>query len=416
MSYTTCPCPNRPICPRTPCHRFEYGENCLSKEKDILISQLKAHIFELELREKDFNILKERYCSLENEVAALNQSKLNLECEKKMREDKYNTSINGLIGENETLQLKFNEKLNCNKNLYSENNCLGKEIEMKEAQICEMKLKLNDLVNSVNVNEAERINLNKTMNGLNEITCANKVKIIQLREDNETLKSIVQEQERNLGLGESHKISLANDLDVKNCQIQNLNNEIQKKICEENKLQNDVGRVTCSNLEFKEDLKNCEIQLNNLKCENNNLKNNLCKETAIVDTTHQKNVQLSSILKDREQKMTMLTHDLEAIKILQGQAGDKNCCLKNENAKLRKHILVLGDLNRNLINEIENVICEDQKMKNVLNRKDRICSVLSSNRCRIDKSLNCLGEYIKEERRCNSPSYLRNCCHGLHDC
>ena len=110
MSYTTCPCPNRPICPRSPCHRFEYGENCLSKEKDILISQLKAHIFELELREKDFNILKERYCNLENEVAALNQSKLNLECEKKMREDKYNTSINGLIGENETLQLKFNEK------------------------------------------------------------------------------------------------------------------------------------------------------------------------------------------------------------------------------------------------------------------------------------------------------------------
>ena len=54
---------------------------------------------------------------------------------------------------------------------------------MKEAQICEMKLKLNDLVNSVNVNEAERINLNKTMNGLNEITCANKVKIMQLRGD-----------------------------------------------------------------------------------------------------------------------------------------------------------------------------------------------------------------------------------------
>ena len=416
MSYTSCHCQHRATSPRSPCSRREYGENCLSKEKDILISQLKAHIFELELREKDFNILKERYCSLENEVAALNECKLNLECENKMREEKYNTNINGLIGENETLQMKYNEKLSCNKNLYSENNCLGKEIEMKEAQICDMKMKLNNLANSINVNDGERNNLQRLLNGLNEIKCANKVKIMQLREDNETLKSIVQEQEANLGLGEKHKISLCNDLDVKNCQIQNLNNEIQKKISEENKLQNDLGRITCANLEFKEDVKNCEIQLNSLKCENNNLKNNLCKESAIADATHQKNLQLNSIFNDREQKVTMLTHDLEAIKILQGQAGDKNCALKDENAKLRKHILVLSDLNQNLINEIENVICEDQKMKNVLNRKDRISSVLTSNRCRIDKSLNCLDDYINGGKRCNSPSYLRHCCHGLHDC
>ena len=81
MCYNSYPC--RSTSPRSCCNRCEYGENCLSKEKDILISQLKAHIFELELREKDFNILKERYRNLENEVACLNESKLNLECEKK---------------------------------------------------------------------------------------------------------------------------------------------------------------------------------------------------------------------------------------------------------------------------------------------------------------------------------------------
>ena len=71
---------------------------------------------------------------------------------------KKNESINGLVGENETLQMKYNEKLSCNKNLYSENNCLGKEIELKEAQICEMNTKLNNLMTSINVNEAETIN------------------------------------------------------------------------------------------------------------------------------------------------------------------------------------------------------------------------------------------------------------------
>ena len=416
MSYNLYQCQNRATSPRSCCNRREYGENCLSKEKDILISQLKAHIFELELREKDYNILKERYCNLEKEVAALNDAKLNLECEKKMRDEKYNNNINGLIGENETLQMKYNEKLCCNKNLYSENNCLGKEIELKEAQICEMNAKLNNLMNNININEAERNNLQKVVNGLTDIKCQNKIKLSQLKEDNETLKSVVNDQEQALDLGNKEKISLSNDLDVKTCQINNLTNEIQKKICEENKLQNELNRITCANLEFKEDIKNCDIQLNNLKCENNSLKNNLCKEKAISDTTHQKNVQLTSILHDRDEKAMMLSQDLEAIKILQSQANGRNCILKDENAKLRKHTIVLNDLNQNLINEIENVICEDQKMRNVLNRKDRINSVLSNNRCRIDKSLNNLDEYINGEKRCNSPGCFKHCCHGFYEC
>ena len=39
--------------PHSPCNRICYDECRMDKEKDMLISQLKAHIFELELREKD---------------------------------------------------------------------------------------------------------------------------------------------------------------------------------------------------------------------------------------------------------------------------------------------------------------------------------------------------------------------------
>ena len=416
MCYTSYQCRNICTSPRSPCSRREYGENCISKEKDILISQLKAQIFELELREKDFNILKERYCNLEHEVAALNECKLQLECEKKMKDEQFNKSINNLVGENECLQNKLEEKLCTNKNLYSENNCIGKEIECKEAQICELNLKLNNLMNSLRVNENERNNLNKILNGLNDIKCQNNVKLSQLIEDNKTLKCICQEQKCTLEVGERDRISLSNDLDVKNCQIENLNNGLKKKICEENKLESELSKINCINLEFKEDAKNCEAQLSELKSDNNNLKNNLCSEKVLCDSTNQKNLQLSEILKDREEKLTMLNHDLEAIKILQNNARDRNCVLKDENAKLRKHILVLSDLNQTLINEIENVICEDQKMRNVLNRKDRINSVLASNRCRIDNSLNNLDDYINGEKRCNSPNCHTHCYHPIYEC
>ena len=42
-------------------NRVEYDKNLESKEKDVIISQLKAKIFELELHEKDYDKLNERY-------------------------------------------------------------------------------------------------------------------------------------------------------------------------------------------------------------------------------------------------------------------------------------------------------------------------------------------------------------------
>ena len=54
----------------------------------------------------------------------------------------------------------------------------------------------------------------------------------------------------------------------------------------------------------------------------------------------------------------------------------------------------LTELNQNLINEIDNVIEEDEKMISILNRKDRISSLLMSNRSTIDHSLNNLDEGI----------------------
>ena len=133
--------------PGSPCSRGCYNINCENKEKDMLISQLKAHIFELELREKDYNILNEKYNQLLCDVAQLNDCKLQLECEKKLREEKFNKCLCQLQGENENLQQSFNEKLTSNKTIFSENNCLGKEIELKDAEICELKIKLNNLNN-----------------------------------------------------------------------------------------------------------------------------------------------------------------------------------------------------------------------------------------------------------------------------
>ena len=398
---------------RTQCSRGCYNINCESKEKDMLISQLKAHIFELELREKDYNILKERYNQLLHDVAQLNDCKLQLECEKQLRDEKFNKSLQQLQGENENLQLSMNEKLSCNKSIFSENNCLGKEIESKEIEICNLKLKLNNLNNQLQKNGEDRNSLQNLSNSLCDIKTSQSIKLSQLCEDNKTLKGICSEQDCCLKASDQDRANLGKEFEDKNINIKNLNSQILKKINDQNNLQNQLNKTNGINLQFQNNIKDLEAQSDVIKCENENLNNNLIKEKSVRINVSQQNNQLNNILNDREKKIEMLNRDINSIKMLQQNASNRNCVLQDENAKLRNHILVLTDLNQNLINEIDNVINEDAKMKSILDRKDRINSVLMNNRCTIDQSLNSLDAYINNGKcfNCVTPCvHVHECC------
>ena len=396
-----------PCC--SPCNRCCYDENCLSKEKDILISQLKAHIFELELREKDYNILLDRYNQLQHDVACLNDCKNKLECEKKLKDDSFNQSINQLQGENENLQLSLNEKLTSNKNIFTENNVLGKQIEMKNVEICQLNAKINDLNCQLQQNSEDRCNLQKTIDGLNDIKANQGVKIAKLAEDNKTLKDICNNQDCCLKAGAQERAKLNTELEAKNNEIQNLNCQIGQRVNDENNLQNQLNKLNATNAQLQNHIKDQEAQVNGLKCENSNLNSNLIKETQVRVSENQKNNQLTNILNDRDKKIDLLNHDIATIKLMQQNASDRNCLLQDENAKLRNHIMVLTDLNQTLINEIDNVICEDEKMKCILDRKERINNVLNNNRCSIDQSLNCLDQGINRGVNFNCHSPCRPC-------
>lgn len=379
-----------------------------TKEKDMLISQLKARIFELELHEKDYDVLNERFKKMQSEFAALNDSKNQLECEKKLREDELNQHITELQCENENLQINFNEKLSANKNLFSQNNIIGKQIDLKDSEIFNLNSKLNDLENELNRNEDDRANLEKILNGLNDIKNSQNIKISQLIEDNKTLKQICQEQDHEIQIGEHEREQMADELDAKNNNIQDLNIQIKTQITNLNNLQNEINKNNSINMQYQNNIKDCERQLDLLKEDNENLKNNLIKEQSIRTGEDQKNDELTQILNDREQKMDQLCHEIETIKIMQQNEIDHTNILQEENAKLRNHIMTLTEQNQNLINEIDNVIEEDEKMISILNRKDRIGSLLMSNRSTIDQSLNNLDEFINRGNNFGSRTPDRN--------
>ena len=370
--------------------------NKSGKEKDMLISQLKSKIFELELHQKDYDVLNERFKQLKIDFASLNDSKNLLELEKDKREEEYNRIIGDLQCENENLQIGFNDKLTKNKNCFSQNSILQKQIEIKDNEICDLTQKLNELQNQFCRNEDERANLEKILNGLNDIKNSQNYKIEQLLEDNKTLKQICEEQDNDIKLGNQERQNLEKELEKKNDDILNLNSQIRAKINDINNLQNQLNKNNGMSLQFENNIKDYQRQVDFLKRENENLNSNIYKEKSINSDEGQKNKELNDIMGEREQKINQINQDIDNIKMMQQNDENSNNLLQEENAKLRNHIMILTEQNQNLINEIDNIIEEDEKAKYVLDRKKRINNVLLVNRNTIDQSLNNLDECINK--------------------
>ena len=372
------------------------SSNKTGKEKDMLISQLKSKIFELELHQKDYDVLNERFKQLKIDFASLNDSKNLLELEKDKKEEEYNRIIGDLQCENENLQIGFNDKLTKNKNCFSQNSILQKQLEIKDNEICDLTQKLNELQNQFCRNEDERANLEKILNGLNDIKNSQNYKIEQLLEDNKTLKQICEEQDNDIKLGNQERQNLAKELEKKNDDILNLNSQIRAKINDINNLQNQLNKNNGMSLQFENNIKDYQRQADFLKRENENLNSNIYKEKSINSDEGQKNKELNDIMGEREQKINQINQDIDNIKMMQQNDENSNNLLQEENAKLRNHIMILTEQNQNLINEIDNIIEEDEKAKYVLDRKKRINNVLLVNRNTIDQSLNNLDECINK--------------------
>ena len=135
----------------------------------MLISQLKAHIFELEQHEKDYDTLSQTFRKLQNACSLLNEPKIRLEYELRQKDENYNKQICDLRNENENLQLSYNEKISVNKKLFAENDSLAKQIEMKNDEIRDMSDRINELMAQLDKCTEDKSGLERVIQGLTDI-------------------------------------------------------------------------------------------------------------------------------------------------------------------------------------------------------------------------------------------------------
>ena len=348
-------------------------------DKDVLINQLNSKISQLEQGEKDFDLLNQELKQLENDISLLNEAKLRLEYEIKQRDEAYIKRIQDLKSDNENLQNALNDKNCVNKKLSEEKNCLENQLKNKNDEIDDLNNKINDINTKLGSTEDNKDGLQNVLQGLNTDKANQKYQIEELVNDNKKLAQICKEQDHKLYLARQEKAHLGKKLGDDKAMMKNLESKLRIHETNLNNLQKQMDKSNELNLKYQNDLQNLENSIAEEKLNNDNLRAALIQENEYYDCEEQKFSELSCISCNLEKKIKCLNSDYERLKLSHQKITELNGIYNNERNKLEEHIIILNNQNQNLSTEIENVIKDDEHIKNVLGRNERMSFTLSEN-------------------------------------
>ena len=362
---------NNPILPTNISLIRELMEN---NEKDLIISNQKTYIYQLELKEKEFDNLNQKFLELQNEYENLDRYKNQLELEIKQKDNNYNRDISILRADNESSQLKQNEVLIMNKKLLGENEYLKREIEIKNKEIQRLNQRLNDLLNELNISKENYLKFSKENEELNNMKLYDKNEIEKLLEDNHKLYDLCQELNFSLKEAEKEKENLKLIIDDSNIKLNSQDENIKYSNEENNKMKRNIEDMSDKIFEYEKENANLKMNLLNEKNENKNLN----------DLLLQKENQIKSLNANYEDILNKYNN-------LNNELIDKSHGVE----KYINNCKILKEQNNQLMNEMNNIISFNKKARNILNRKEKIKNLILDNKSILQecmKNINLINE------------------------
>ena len=263
-----------------------------NNEKDLIISNQKTYIYQLELKEKEFDNLNQKYLELQNEYENLDRYKNQLELEIKQKDNNYNRDISILRADNESSQLKQNEVLIMNKKLLGENEYLKREIEIKKNEIQRLNNKLNDLLNELNISKENYLKFSKENEELNNMKLYDNNEIEKLLEDNHKLYDLCQELNFSLKEAEKEKENLKSIINNNNIKLNNQDEDIKYSNEQNNKMKKNIEDMSDKIYEYEKENANLKMNLLNKENENKNIKDLLYQKDNEIKTLKTNNEEL----------------------------------------------------------------------------------------------------------------------------
>ena len=375
---------------------------------DSTISSLKSRLFDLEQQEKDRNALSQKISQLKKEFHILTSTKDKLEQELKQKDDAYNQQINSLRTENENLQLSYNEKLSSNKKLFTENDALEKEIELRDIELNELKNKLKDMNSKLGQSLVDKGDLENQITKLKAIKNSQLNDINKLTKENKNLSEIITDQEKRLQRDQEEIALMSNKSEQNDAEIENLNAKLRALMDDISNTQNCLNKNNSDNRNLDEKLCELNSQCENIKCENANLNDNILREKTLRADKERQNQNLNSIITDHENQINELTNKYNNLNALYDIATTDSKNSQIQNDKLKGHIMILTQQNQKLLDELDNVKDQDLRMKTLLSRKNQSSMILRGAQGCIQQGNMCLEKIENDPFGYNIDNFRRN--------
>ena len=386
-----------------------YENKISDKGIDSTISNLKSRLFDLEQQEKDRNALSQKLAQLKKDFQLLTSTKDRLEQELKQKDESYNQTINSLRNQNENLQLSYNEKLALNKKLFTENDALEKEIEERDNELNELRNKLKDMNNQLGQSLVDKGDLENQVQKLKTIKLSQLNDINKLTKENKNLSEIITDQDKRLQQAQDDIALMNNKRDQNDADIQNLNIKLRGLMDDISNTQNGLNKNNADNQNLDEKLCELNTQCENLKCENAHLNENILREKALRSDKERQNQNLNNMIVEHENHINDLNDKYNTLNAMYNVATHDSKNSQIQNDKLKGHIMLLTQQNQKLLDELDNVKCQDLKMHTLLSRKDQSSMILRGAQECIHQGNLCLEKiendpigYSRENLRRNS--------------
>jgi len=343
-----------------------------SDQKDLLISQIKAEIFELKQNERDYLDLASQLRSIEHRYNLLQEEKLRAEADFKGRNDINFKTIANLKTDIDTLKSNIAEANIEYQELKAENQAIKDIAEQRDINIKKFKhevaesLEQNDHLNQQRRTlESELLALKEEKRRLNAKIDNSAATLDEINYKNGELEKIMKELDYDKATLERQNAQLQGS-------IENTNSELRTR-------EDNLETVERQVADTQKTIASLEADIQDLERLNERTRSEAVQQQRSVQQEVSKNLDLSAktntlenSLRAREMEVAELRREVENLKNARSNNLDNKYQLEQELDVVRRDIDSMSTQNGELVNELERFSREDEKARIILDRRERV--------------------------------------------
>jgi len=357
-----------------------------SDQKDLLISQIKAEIFELKQNERDYLDLASQLRNIEHRYNLLQEEKLRAEVDFKSRNDLNFKTIANLKTDIDTLKSNIAESNIEYQELKAENQAVKDIAEQRDVSIKKLKLEVADALEQNDNLAQQRRALESDLAALREEKRRVIAKIDNaagnlddLNHKNAELEKIIKELEYD-----------QTTLDRQNAQLQasieNLTSELRTREDNLETVERQVADTQKTILALDADIQDLERLNERTRAEANQQQRNVQQEVGRNLELTAKVNNLETGLRSRDVEAAELRREVEHLKNAKANLSDNRYQLERELDSIRRDIDGVSAQNADLVDELERFSVEDEKARAILDRRNRVSDLKYKSQSQLKQS------------------------------